>query len=242
MKKIYTVLIIGFIVFGTAFTTVLSPEWVVEYTNRYDDDVYDYVDYWYNTISIQRFEDNHGIEQEVILSKMWLETHGGHRGAGRRGALFGIKRKKGSKRKSIKGYDAVDAEAVDYAGYDAGWEAISHFCKFIKKPLYQERFEAWQVVLPDYPEWHLRLLSLQVHPDRSKSKLAYAAVGCKDGTKAGCYRKRKEHAEKGIDFVIKYLRIENEKWEGVEVLEKEVEPVVEQISDDFIGPLPPAEM
>lgn len=235
MKKIYAIFIIGFVVFGTAFTSVISPKWVAEYTSRYDDDVYEFVDYWYNTISLQRFEEVKGIEQEVILSKLWLETHGGHRGAGRRGALFGIKRKKGSTRKSIKGYDNVDDESVDYAGYSAGWESISHFCDFIKKPLYQTRFEAWQKVLPDYPEWHLRLLSLQVHPDRSKSRLAYAAVGCKDGTTAKCYAKRKAHADKAIEFVIKYLRIENDKWEGVaDVVEASAE-------DEFIiGPMPPA--
>jgi hypothetical protein len=234
MKNIYAIFIIGFIIFGTAFTTILSPKWVVEYTSNYDDDVYEFVDYWYNTISMQKFEEAKGIEQEVILSKLWLETHGGHLGAGRRGALFGIKRKNGSKRQSIKGYDSVDDEAVDYAGYEAGWESFSHFCDFIKKPLYQTRFEAWQKVLPDYPEWHLRLLSLQVHPDMEKSKLAYAAVGCKDGTKSRCYAKRKAHAQKGIDFVIKYLRIENDKWEGVVEIDVATDEVVE-----IIGPIPP---
>lgn len=235
MKKIYTIFVLGFIVFGTAFTDIISPRWVVEYTDRYGDDVHEYVHFWYNSIAMQEFEDVKGIEQEVILSKLWLETHGGHRGAGRRGAIFGIKRKRGSKRQSIKGYDDVDNEAVDYAGYDAGWEAISHFCEFIKKPLYQKRFEAWQEIMPDYPEWHLRLLSLQVHPDMSKSKLAYAAVGCKDGTNSKCYRKRKEHAQKGIDFVIRYLRVENTKWKGMEPA-VEVESI-QEVDEFLIGPV-----
>ena len=232
MKQFYIIAALAILFLASAFT-VSGPKWVHEYTQAYDDNVSQFVDHWYSSIALQKFEEAHGIEQEVILAKMWLETHGGHLGAGRRGAIFGIKRKRGSKRKSIKGYDNVDNEAVDYAGYEFGWQAISHFCQFIKKPLYQTRFEAWQEILPDYPEWHLRLLSLQVHPDKSKSKLAYAAVGCKDGTKDRCYRKRMEHAQKGIDFVIRYLRKENEKWEG----KIEIETAPEE-DPNFIGPLP----
>ncbi len=125
------------------------------YTN-----VKEFVSYWKDSEAMKKFEAVHGIPQEVILAKMWMETRGGLSGVGRRGGLFGIK---GS---GLKGTDKAEywSPNVEYQYYASRWEAISHFCKLIKKPLYQKRFEAWQQASPDLSVWECRLLSLQVAP------------------------------------------------------------------------------
>lgn len=201
MKKI---LIITTLLLALFSFTASSPNWVIGLQNEYDNRE-EFINYWYNSIAMNKFEETYDIDQEVIISKMWLETHGGLSGAGRRGALFGIKGK------GIKGYDNVDLEKVEYEEYGAAWESISHFCQFITGPRYEENYCDWKDVLPDYPDWHLRLLAMQVNPDIKKSKYAYAACGCKDGTNRSCYNIRKKHAENAINFVIYHLRVNNDK-------------------------------
>lgn len=165
------------------------------------DNAVDYIAYWKNSEAMLNYQFHYSIDQRVILAKMWAETHGGTKGAGKRGANFGIKGK------GIKGVDKKEywSPKVEYQYYDYRWQSISHFCQFIKRPLYENRFQRWKETYPDWQEWKLRLISLQVDPWLSKSKLAYASCGCKDGRKKSCYQKRKNHALKNIKFIEKYF-------------------------------------
>lgn len=192
----------------SSFSTDSNLSWVKELNSKYSNKE-EFIQYWWNSKAMMNYQNVKHIPQETILAKMWLETQGGAAGAGRRGAIFGIKGE------GIKGYDPVDAESVEYQSYDFGWQALSHFCDLINNEpellesgidkidnnLYYDRFLAWKKVHPEYPDWKNRLLSLQVHPSRDKSKLSYAMCGCKNGTTKFCYNKRKKHAQKGINWV-----------------------------------------
>lgn len=192
----------------SSFSKDSGFNWVKNLSNKYANQE-EFIQYWWNSTAMKNYETTKHIPQEVIMAKMWLETQGGLAGAGRRGAIFGIKGE------GIKGYDPVDVENVEYQSYNFGWQALSHFCDLINNEpellesgndkidnkLYYERFLAWKEVHPNYPDWKNRLLSLQVHPQREKSKLAYAMVGCHDGTNKKCYQIRKKHALKCIKWV-----------------------------------------
>jgi len=193
--------------------TASAPSWVQVLHTNYNNQG-EYVDYWYNSSAMLNYECVYGIDQEVILAKLWLETNGTLTGAGRWGAGFGIKGK-AKTGKSIKGFDSKEKKLrnggkVEYIPYGAPWEMISGFCKFIKKPLYASRFDAWKQKYPDMPDWYNYLLALQVHPNRNKSELAYASCGCEAEKgkmiSKTCYNKRKAHAQKGINWVLKNLR------------------------------------
>ncbi len=175
----------------------LATTWHKPYTN-----VYEFVDYWKDSEAMYNYEIAFDIPQEVIIAKMWMETHGGQAGAGKRGALFGIKGK------GIKGIDQQETwqPQVEYQYYKHRWEAISHFCKLIQKELYERRYCDWKEARPDLPDWQHRLLSLQVAPLLIRSQLAYASCGCEDGRKKNCYQKRLDHAFNSIEFVIKYMK------------------------------------
>lgn len=175
-------------------------ECIFEASTPYDN-AKDYIKYWKDSEAMQNYESVHCVDQRVILAKMWAETAGGTKGAGRRGANFGIKGK------GIKGVDKKEywSPKVEYQYYDQRWQSISHFCEFIKRPLYQKRFERWQKEYPKWEDWKLRLISLQVDPWLSRSKLSYASCGCKDGREKSCYQIRKKHALKNIQFIEKYF-------------------------------------
>lgn len=175
------------------FTTSIT-DW---FTHKPYDTPEEFVAYWKK--AALHFEQVHKVPHQLILAKLWLETEGGRTGAGRRGALFGIKGK------GNKGYDNVDKERVEYAGYDQRWEALSHFCNLVKKPMYRSRFENWKKYGPQKPDWYNYALALQVDYHLRNSSYAYAACGCKSGTNRECYDKRKKHAAKVIDFVKNYI-------------------------------------
>lgn len=184
-----------------------SPEWVTKLHKAYTDDPQEFVDYWLDSEAMENYECVYNIPQELIISKMWLETHGGHTGVGRYGCLFGIKGK------GIRGYDAKEAGMtnkgkVEYRAYGAAWEAISDFCKLISKPLYADRFDRWQEKNYDMPDWYNYNLALQVDPERGKSRLSYASCGCEGSKKisVSCYSKRKRHAVKNINWILNNLR------------------------------------
>lgn len=186
-----------------------SPSWVVKLQDSYSN-TSEFVMYWYDSQTMENYECVYGIDQEMIISKMWMETHGGRAGAGTRGCLFGIKGK------GVKGFDAKEKNMsnkgkVEYRSYEAAWEAISDFCKLIKKPLYAERFKAWKKKNYDMPDWYNYNLALQVHPDIDKSRLSYASCGCEANKKTKkiskrCYEKRKAHAMKNNKWILNNLR------------------------------------
>ena len=194
-----------------------SPEWVKKLQEKYQTEE-EFIAYWYNSKAMKEYEYKKRIPQEVIIGKMWMETQGGHTGAGRRGALFGIKGK------GVKGYDNVDEEKVEYQAYNEAWEALSHFCDLINNDpvliasgqdkidnnMYLRRYQAWSRIHPDYEPWEWWLLALQVHPQREKSAYAYAANGCSCNKKGKiskrCYEKRKKTATKTIDWIHEKLK------------------------------------
>lgn len=157
------------------------------YTN-----IEEFTKYWAKTAL--KYETVHNKPAELILAKLWHETHGFQKGAGRRGAGFGIKGK------GHKGYDKTDQEKVEYQAYDERWEAFSHFCKLIDRPLYKNRYKRWRKIRPQdelYASW---AAALQVDIQLKKSKLAYAANGCKDGRDKNCYLRRRNSAKKVINI------------------------------------------
>lgn len=192
----------------SSFSSDDGLTWIKKLSSNYQNQE-EFIEYWWDSEAMKNYETVKHIPQEVIMTKMWLETQGGLTGAGRRGAIFGIKGN------GIKGYDPVDVENVEYQAYGSTWQALSHFCDLINNEpelldsgidkinndLYYQRYLAWKQVHPDYPDWKNRLLSLQVHPQREKSKLSYAMCGCRQGTTKSCYNKRKKHAQKGIEWV-----------------------------------------
>lgn len=206
MKKLRTLLTIFIVVFISLSAT--KPEKVEPVFDTPYTDQAGYLEYWKGTLD--GFVTTHGIPEEVILAKMWNETNGGLTGAGRYGALFGIKGKR--KGKSIKGFDErekgfTSKGKVEYRYYEHRWEAISDFCQFLKgengyNSMYFERYVAWRQIYADMPDWYSWLLALQVHPNKAESKRAYASMGVEDGTTDAGYAKRKKHAERCIKWVL----------------------------------------
>lgn len=189
-----SILTIVFFLFSANSTPKVG--WVADLQNKYDSKS-EFIKYWKNSDAMMAYETVYRMPQEVIISKMWLETQGGLSGAGRRGAIFGIKGK------GIKGYDNVDREKVQYQAYPELWMALSHFCQLLTNQdgMYYKRYRAWMSFDHTLEPWEAILLGMQVHPERSKSKLSYAACGCKDGTKKDCYETRRKHAMKCIKWV-----------------------------------------
>lgn len=142
-----------------------------------------------------KYEKVHGVSAEFILAKAWQETNGGLKGVGKKGNWFGIK---GENRRSFSAkddqYEGENRGTYSFKGYGSRWETFSDFCKFVKKPLYATRYKAWKKVCPTCEDFQLWALSLQVHPQLSKSKLAYASCNCKDGRQWECYSKRRDNA------------------------------------------------
>lgn len=223
LKKYNRILIVllGLIIIPALFCsfkkTKTKPQWIVTLQSRYDNDPEEFAKYWYNSEAMQNYERVKGIPQEVIIAKLWRETHGGYLGAGRWGAILGIK---GT---GIKGYDSVDAEHVSYQSYTETWQALSHFCDLINndpekvasgidridRDLYYNRFINWKKYRKEYPDWKCWLLALQVDVQLSKSSLAYAACGCKFSKNAKknkhCYETRRMHSAECIRWVEEYL-------------------------------------
>lgn len=189
-----SVLLIAFFLLTAAKPN--SPGWVADLHSQYSNKK-EFIAYWKNSDAMNAYQCVYRVPQEVIISKMWNETQGGMAGAGTRGALFGIKGN------GIKGYDNVDKEKVEYQYYGAAWESISHFCKLITNPrnMYYARYRAWMSYDHNLEVWEAMLLGMQVHPELDKSKLGYAACGCKDGRNRDCWKKRKAHAMKCIKWV-----------------------------------------
>ena len=178
----------------------VSPSTFAEYST-----LEEFAKYLYKTSVI--YEQTFHIPREIILAKAWHETSGGRKGVGRRGSMFGIKGK------GNRGFDKVDAKVgrgeVEYQSYKARWESISHFCKLItqKNPMYRERYVAWlesNSSLEYYEAW---AYAMQVHPNKQKSRSAYAMCGCSDGTKDKCWKTRKKSAETVIALAEKIRAI-----------------------------------
>ncbi len=144
---------------------------------------------------------------EVVVAKMWFESHGGHSSLAKKDptALFGIKGKNG-----VKGYDSKDAEKVQYMSYPNRAASIKFFNDLLtvhsgwSSSIYKARFLAWSALtnkqlaafttiddqgtvrnLPlvtsktKQPDWYYWMLAMQAHPssDLSKSEMAYANNG-----------------------------------------------------------------
>lgn len=168
-------------------------------------DIPGYINYWKKTfLSYQKV---YGVPWQIIAGKGFLETQGGHTGAGKRGCWFGIKGK------GVKGYDDEDKEAVEYQAYKERWMVFSDFCRLLTarktqrgkiQKLYITRYKAWKKAKPNWEEYKLWAYAMQAHPQLSKSRLSYANCGCKDGRIKSCRDTRLKHTYKLIRFIKKY--------------------------------------
>jgi len=206
--KVATFLSVAVLILSSFKNVETDINWIENLKSKYTNKD-EFINYWYNSVAMKNYETVKHIPQEAIIAKLWLETQGGMSGAGRRGAIFGIKGD------GITGYDNVDGESVEYQAYGSTWQALSHFCDLINnepellktgidkidRDLYYNRYLAWQKVNPSNKDWENWLLALQIDPQRNKSKLSYANCGCKDGSTKFCYNKRKKHAQKGINWI-----------------------------------------
>lgn len=206
----------------SSFSTVTEKtKPVIDSTNYFKEKPFntftEYVAYFSN--AAKTFEDVYKIPYEYILAKSWSETQAGKKGAGRRGAIFGIKGK------GIKGFDSKEKHfksngKVEYTAYSQRWQAYSHFCKLLTgetgNKMYMTRFIAWNHYFlknkVQKPDWYMWALATQVHPQLKKSRSAYASCGCliqlKEKTKKEdlkCYNKRRKHALKNINLITNYI-------------------------------------
>jgi len=136
---------------------------------------------------------------EVVIAKLWFESHGGHSGLAKKDptAILGIKGNNG-----VKGYDDTDKSNVQYASYPNRAAALKAFNNLLSvnngwsSKVYRERYLAWEALsnkelgtyltrdivkgkthhLPlvtqkgKQPSWYYWLLAMQAHPSSDLKK------------------------------------------------------------------------
>lgn len=189
----------------------------------------EFLEYWKYGDALQSFQDTFNIPTEIILATYWLETNGGLKGAGKRGAGFGIKKSRPGK--SLKAFDKVDAKVghghIYYQGYEERWENFSHFCKLLTNKvenknlkLYLIRYKEWEDYFCKKGEvkesYYIWALAMQVSPSLYNSYLSYSMQGVMYERKNGkilnsrhnflTYKKRKSRSFKMINLIKKYIK------------------------------------
>jgi hypothetical protein len=190
----------------------------------------EFIVYWCKDDGIKPFVKKHNIPARTILTRWWKETRGGTSGsAGKQGATFAIKAKKGDKIIYAPDDDFVNGKKVKskFKKYPSRAAAIDDFCVLLKtrNPIYMERFKAWDKLHPKMADWKKWSLALQVHPRLSKSRDAYASqyveaykkkngkIGYrhmkthKEITGKEFYKKRKSSSDRSIDLTMKYDKL-----------------------------------
>tara|TARA_R110000744_G_scaffold114523_1_gene214214 strand:+ start:7717 stop:8745 length:1029 start_codon:yes stop_codon:yes gene_type:complete len=144
-------------------------------TNYFKDTPYEtfeeFIVYWGEHQGMAPYAKKHDIPARTIITRLWKETRGGKAGsAGKQGAIFAEKAKKGDK-VIYAPDDDFDKNGKKikskFKKYNSRAEAIDGFCILLKqgnKGRYWSRYNAWKKEKPKMEKWKCWAYAMQVHP------------------------------------------------------------------------------